>query len=332
MIRVLYVHVGRPGEAGWLTTHPQVCAHVTWSTLAINHEGSFARLWHSVRGLAAAPQVDLIISSEYYLALGVNAWLKMSGLRTPHIVWGLNQSRQLMTQPLLHPLANRLFARSTLIVTHSLAERTLFQRLHCIPAQKFRFVRWGFDLPAVSDQPFSSTKPYVCLVGRNNRDIETFAQACQRAGLRGEVISSPLPIAQVTKLAEMGVGFHANLSFERCLACIRDSQFSAVLLNDDERGAGHITMVAAMLLGKAQVVSDAQVIADYVDAPDHALKVRMNDVEDCARAFDALSRDHTLRHAMEHSAVVHAQTHCSNDAVARAFIALSREAVGLTAA
>jgi glycosyltransferase involved in cell wall biosynthesis len=327
MIKVVYVYPGQAGQAIWLTSHQQVARSVEWIPVAIEHEGSAARVWHTLQAMGDTPKdADLIVSGEYYVAVGVNAWLRTSGRRTPHIIWGLNQSRRLLTQPLLHQVANHLFARSNLVVTHSRAESHQFQQIHRIQAEKFRFVRWGFDLPAVEAAPFSGPEPYVCLVGRNNRDIDTFAQACQQAGIRGEVISAPLPPEQVSRLASMGVTAQANLSFERCLACLRDSLFSAVLLKDDSRGAGHITMVAAMLLGKAQVVSDAQVIADYVNAPEHALKVPMNDVNSCARAFQQLATNAALRQQMERQAQDHARRHCTNDAVADAFLTLAREA------
>lgn len=327
MIKVVYVYPGQSGQASWLTSHQEVARSVEWVPVAIDHEGSAARVWHTLRAMGDTPKdADLIVSGEYYVSVGVNAWLRTSRRCTPHIIWGLNQSRRLLTQPLVHQIANHLFARSDLVVTHSQAESHQFQQIHQIHAEKFRFVRWGFDLPAVDAAPFSAPEPYVCLVGRNNRDIETFARACQQIGLRGEVISAPLPNEQVVRLASMGVTVHANLSFERCLACLRDSLFSAVLLKDDSRGAGHITMVAAMLLGKAQVVSDAQVIADYVNAPEHALKVPMNDVNNCAHAFQRLATDTTLRQHMERQAKDHATRHCTNDAVADEFLRLAREA------
>lgn len=324
-LRVLYVYSGDPKHPGWLTGDALVQPHIEWTPLGIDASGSAQRILAALTRGPSLSGFDLIISSEYFLAFGVNLRLLLTGCQTPHIVWGLNQSRRVLDQPVIHALANRVFARSDRVVTHSRAESAMFQNLHQLASAKFTFVPWGFDLPAIEPKAFlDDPQPYVCLVGRNNRDLATFAKACQLSGLRGVVITSTLTPSAREHLVDQGVRVFENLSFERCLACLRDSLFSAVLLNDDDRGAGHITMVAAMMLGKAQVVSDAQVIADYVESPAHALKVPLSDPSACAQAFRELATQDTLRRRMGEAAQAHALTHNSNRAIADHLLSLAR--------
>jgi hypothetical protein len=315
-LRVLFVYAGSPSNPGWMTGDPRLKELIEWVPLGIQANGSAQRVLQTLRRLNHPDQFDLVITSEYYIAFAVNTWLWAHRHPLPHAIWGLNQSRRMLTQPIVGWLANKMFARSNLVVTHSRAEQAIFRDVHGIHADKFRFVPWGFDLPHIDARPFrTSDAPYACLVGRNNRDIRSFIAACTEAGIEGVVISSEKDIADLRRQSLEHIELHADLSFERCLACIRDSAFSAVMLNDDQRGAGHITMVAAMMLGKAQVVSDAQVISDYVESPTHALKIPIGDSRAAAQAFRHLMDETGMCQDMARSAQSHALTHYSNSAI-----------------
>jgi glycosyltransferase involved in cell wall biosynthesis len=317
-LRILYIYSGKTSSPGWLTAHPLVCEQVEWIPHGVEADGSMARIKAAMLTPHSLQQVDLIISSEYYLSVGVNLRLLLTGCKTPHVVWGLNQSRKLLRPPGLRWLVNRVFNRADRVVTHSREESLLFQHLHQIPASKFSFAPWGYDLPPIDATPFlAEARPYVCLVGRNNRDLDTFTAAVQKAGVHGVIITSSLPADRRQSLVDQGVEVFENLSFERCLACLRDSLFSAVLLNDSQRGAGHITIVSAMMLGKAQVVSDASVIQDYVINGEHALNVPLADVDACARAFSQLLNNPELAAQMGQRGRAHALAHYTNDAIAR---------------
>lgn len=323
-LRVLYIYAGDANRPGWMTQEPQVNQHIEWSTLGVEAGASLQRVIKALTHRAALQSLDLIISSEYFLAFGVNLRLLLTACSTPHVIWGLNQSRKTLAQPFVHSLSNRVFGRSDFVITHSRAEASMFQKLHALPSKKFKFVPWGFDLPNIDPRPFLEQQvPYVCLVGRNNRDLETFALACDMAKIQGVVITSTVSADVRDMLQARQILLFENLSFERCLACIRDGLFSAVLLNDDDRGAGHITMVAAMLLGKAQVVSDAQVIKDYVHSPEHAVKVPLRDPQACAQAFQQLANHEALRNRMGEAAREHARLVNSNQAVANHLLALA---------
>lgn len=317
-LRVLYVYSGQTASPGWLTQHPLVGERVEWIPHGVEADGSMARIKAAMLTPHSLNQVDLIISSEYYLSVGINLKLLLAGCKTPHVVWGLNQSRKLLRPPGLRWLVNRVFNRSTLAVTHSREESLLFQHLHHIPANKFAFAPWGYDLPPIDPTPFlADARPYVCLVGRNNRDLDTFTSAANKADVHGVIITSSLPVDRRQALVAQGVDVFENLSFERCLACLRDSLFSAVLLNDSQRGAGHITIVSAMMLGKAQVVSDASVIQDYVINGEHAFNVPLSDVDACTAAFSALLHNPEQAALMGQRGRAHALAHYTNDAIAR---------------
>ncbi len=327
-LRALYVYIGKPGDSGWVTGSDVRRERMAWETVAIQSDGSAARVWQAFKQSGDLSRFDLVVTSEYYLSVGVNLRLLMGGHSTQHIIWGLNQSRRLLKAPGLNGLIDRVFQRANRVVTHSREEQRMFERIHRIAPSRFRFSPWGFDLPTPDAKPFAARKhPYVCLIGRNNRDLPTFVEAAVKAGLHPVVVSSTLPDPEKEALELLGAELHENLPFEHCLACIRDSLFNAVLLKDSSRGAGHITMVAAMMLGKAQVVSDASVIKDYVNSPSHALCVPIGDVIRCAQAFHTLATSPDLTAQMGAAAQAHAQQHYTHSAIIENFKRIVQECV-----
>jgi glycosyltransferase involved in cell wall biosynthesis len=206
----------------------------------------------------------LVVSCEYRRAFLVNLALLLARSRAPHLVLGMNLSAKpiISRRRLLQRLIDRVFMRSTTIVVHSTIEAELFARLHDLPLERFAFSHWGFDVPADSGGRFDGeTKPYFCMIGRNNRDVETFAEAVRRAGTRGIAI---LPgYLQLSSASEQTLQVHRDLPMADCVNCIRNACANVTLLRDGSRGAGHITVVTAMHLGVPQIYSETEVLREY---------------------------------------------------------------------
>jgi hypothetical protein len=207
----------------------------------------------------------LVVSSEYRRAFLVNFALIVTFSRAPHLVLGMNLSAKpiVSRHRLMQRLIDRIFARSTAIVVHSIVEADLFARLHNLPPERFAFSHWGFDVQAETSGRFDAeAKPFFCLIGRNNRDVETFAEAVQLAGTRGIAI---LPgYLQLDPAVEQKLQVYRDLPMADCINCIRNAAANVTLLRDGSRGAGHITVVTAMHLGVPQIHSDSEVLREYL--------------------------------------------------------------------
>jgi glycosyltransferase involved in cell wall biosynthesis len=227
---------------------------------------------------------DLVLSCEYRRAFLVNLALILTRSRVPHIVLGMNLSAKpiVSRHRILQGLIDRIFARSTAIVVHSTVEATLFARLHNLPAERFAFSHWGFDLPADGTGRFDGeAKPYFCMIGRNNRDVDTFAAAIRKAGTRGIAI---LPsYLQLDPATEQVLQVYRDLPMSECVSCIRNAAANVTLLRDGSRGAGHITVVIAMHLGVPQIYSDTEVLREYFPTPGFGLPVPVGDKDEVAR-------------------------------------------------
>lgn len=225
-----------------------------------------------------ARRPDLVVSGEYRRAFLVNLALILTRSRAPHLVLGMNLSARPIVSRfrILQRLIDRIFLRSSVIVVHSVVEADLFARLHNLPPQRFAFSHWGFDLPPEGGGRFDGeTKPFFCLIGRNNRDVETFADAVRRAGTRGIAI---LPgYLQLDPAVEASLQVHRDLPMADCVNCIRNAAANVTLLRDGSRGAGHITVVTAMHLGVAQIYSDTDVLREYFPLRGFGLPVPIGD-------------------------------------------------------
>lgn len=228
----------------------------------------------------------MVISSEYRRSFIVNIALITTLCRARHLVLGMNLSARSITsnRAWLKNLIDRIFARSTLVVVHSIREAHLFAVLHQMPEERFVFSHWGYDLPESESSRFSnSEKPYFCLIGRNNRDVETFCKAVNLAGVRGLAI---LPgYIQLQTEIEQTLEIYRDLPLADCIDCIRHAAANVTLLRDDDRGAGHITVVTALHLGVPQIHSDVAVLREYLPDSRFSTPVPIGDAEAVAEAM-----------------------------------------------
>lgn len=174
---------------------------------------------------------DVIVTSEYFASFGMNLRLLLSGARTRHVTVGLNQSRRLLKIGIgwIDMLADAVFCRTDLVVVNSRREAELFAELHRIPPERFFFSPWGFDLPSVTPSRFSRWgRPYVCLVGRNNRDIEAFVAAVTGLEVDGVVITSQRH--RPSEPPPPNVHVFCDLPMDETLDCIRNAAANAILL------------------------------------------------------------------------------------------------------
>lgn len=243
-----------------------------------------------VLGLALRRRPQVVIASEYYCTFFACLWFGwLSGVVLISV--GMNQSRRLLHFGLrpLDAMIDRIFRRLRLVVVFSQAEAGQFAALHGIPADRFAFAHWGFDLPAAG----AAVAPVaLCMVGRNNRDWAAFLRLAEATGLRGLIVApayaglSPAPSPLVTAVFD--------IPMPDCIAAMAAAEVNVVALLDASRGAGHITLVSALHLGRPLVVSAAPQIADYVLDGVNGLVVPLGDDAALAAAVRRLRADPAL--------------------------------------
>lgn len=234
---------------------------------------------------------DVILTNEYFNAACVSALLRVTGSRARHAVLGLNVSnnRTLRTKwPALNRMLNRLFfGRLGMAVVASKPEAEIFSEMHDIPLDRFSFVRWSYDLPRLEGHFDAPDRPYFCLIGRNNRDHATFCAALEGMAADGVIVAhTPPGLALPPNVRAL-----AEIPLADCIDCIRHAVANVILVQDADRGAGHITIVTAMHCGRPQIISDVDTALDYFIPGVHALTVPLGDVQAVRAAMQALLDD-----------------------------------------
>ena len=238
---------------------------------------------------------DAVIASDYTGAFAVAIMALLLRSRALLIAVGFNLSRRPFRsgQAAIDRIVDRVFARLDRIVVHSTPEADQFVALHTLDRRRFSVVPWGFDLPPVADDVAALVPrtPYVAMIGRNNRDFEAAALGLQGTGIGGVFVGcGDLQAAGDTELRTF-----PTLPFDQCLGIMRNAIASLIILNDGNRGAGHITAVAGMLLERPHIFSDAPVIGDYLQDRVHGIAVPFGKPEALRHAIRQLADDPALR-------------------------------------
>ncbi|MBI1394288.1 MAG: hypothetical protein GC152_16280 [Alphaproteobacteria bacterium] len=258
---------------------------------------------------------DLHIATEYALIFAVSMRRELTGARAPVVGVGLNQARRAFVTGAapIDRWINRRFQAIDCVIVHSRHERTLFNRLHGIELNRIHFAHWGYDLPAGDSRRFADrSAPYVCMIGRNNRDVDAFCAAAAAAGIDGVVIGPQPPSSRFPNIE-----FHGALSPDDCQSCIQHSIANVILLKDDERGAGHITAVTGMHLGRPTIYSRTESLIDYLIDGYNGIAVPLGDVEKIASAFSDLAASPARAHELGENGRRYAARWLSNDVTAK---------------
>jgi glycosyltransferase involved in cell wall biosynthesis len=240
---------------------------------------------------------DMLAASEYFLTWALCVRAIATQAKAKIVALSFNQSARLLLTGIrpIDRLLNRVWRRASTFLVHSNAEARLFAKVHDIPHERFIFSYWGYDLPAHDPGKVRlPAEPYVAMVGRNNRDLSTFREAVERAGVRGVLITSDYMLERFPVAPSDRVEILVDRPLDECLNYIAGSLAHLVLVRDSERGAGHISAVSAMLLGKPQIFSDVDAIADYLIDGFNGIAVPVGDADAVANAIGALAADPEL--------------------------------------
>lgn len=271
--------------------------------------------WKMTRRAAA---FDLVVSHHPYMTLWIAAALRARGIATPHVAFSFNHGNKRFFDGAALWIAKRVLPSVSLFNVLSHGERALFETLYDIPLSKIRFSHWAVHPPKlVGPLPdeYVAFQPYVCAMGRNNRDFDTLLRATESLPINVVIVCSKRDAPGLTTRASVKV--KSEISLEECLQIHDGSLFSVVPLVDNSTGAGHMTFVHAMQLGKAQVVTDVENIRDYFIDDVHGLRVPPKDMTAMREAVRRLLEEPVTRARFGASARAFADRWLSERAAAR---------------
>ncbi len=230
-------------------------------------------------------QYDFVISLGigYCISFAVALRLKILGRKAKdvkHISYSFVQTRRLFITKFtfLNSIINGIFDRSDVFIVHSLIERKILSNAHGLDMRKFIFSHWGYDISTISPTRFSKrTRPYVCCIGRVNRDFKTFVKAIEGLDVDGVLITASYKLATLDVQETAQLKIYTDLDMASCLDCIQNSEVNIILVNHGNSGAGHITLVVSMLMGKVQIITGVETIKEYFIDGIHGYNVSIAD-------------------------------------------------------
>jgi glycosyltransferase involved in cell wall biosynthesis len=262
---------------------------------------------------------DVVITHDPRVAFWVSTMSRLVGARTRLLAHTFNFTR--LPHTLLPPAIARVvfaaaFARVDRFVVFSEAEAGIYSRYFGVPRERFDLVLWGMNVPDVEPGPAFVGGDYVCAVGGNARDYRTLMEAAQRTPeIAYALVVRPESLDGL--VVPKNVTVHVNVSFARAMNVVRHSRFMVLPLEGAEVPCGHVTMVSAMHLGRAMVVTDSSGVRDYARHEDNALLVPPRDPSALATAMSRLWSSPELTDRLAATGQQFAAENCSEESVLR---------------
>lgn len=332
-IRVLFVMLGDPHTAIESETVKRLRATgASCDQLVLPYGKRWKRLWQSFWAALCVRNYDVVITNEYNNAFIFTLVGKIYRKDIKNIAIGMNLSGRALKSGFgpIDDSINRVFCELSLIVVHSREEIDLFSLLHGISKDKFRFSSWGFDAPTSAEQTNdfrADSPPYFCMIGRNNRDFDTFLVALSESNSDGVIVCSENERLNIPPMTRVRV--FRNLTMEECAACVRFSLANVVLVKDANRGAGHITAVMGMLFAKPHIFTIVPTLHDYLETDRHGFGVKLGDTAAVADAMTVLRNNSRRAAEFGKMAQFDAQNLHSHNAALERLLDILMEEVGL---
>ncbi len=239
--------------------------------------------------------------------------MRVQQARMPHVAWGFNFTT-LPRGPLRRFMATA-FARVERFIVYSSMEKEVYTNYFGIDPQRVDVVLWGVGHPQVEPLDASlETGDYICALGGNARDYRTlFAAMARWPEIPLVAVLRPENIAGLTVPAN--VRLHFNIPSARANNILAHSRFMVLPLSAQDVPCGHVTLVAAMHLRKAMIISRSTGVSDYVQDGVNGLCVPVGDADALAQRIGELWSNRRLACELADAGHAFALRNCSEDSI-----------------
>ncbi|MGD1950852.1 MAG: glycosyltransferase family 4 protein [Leptolyngbyaceae cyanobacterium] len=256
-------------------------------------------------------------------AIGLQKFLRRSN--KPVIAWVFNVGN-CSTGP------RRWLARFSLnkidrFLVHSYREIEIYSQWLNLPKSRFQFV--PFPSPDINITYNEATdKPFITSLGSAHRDFDTLFQAVEQLNLSTVVASGQSALEGLTIPNQVQTPF--GISRAECFRLAQQARINVVPLQpkEDVTSAGQVTMVEAMVMGRAIIATDCYGTADYITHGETGWLVKPNCVESLKEALHLLWHDNNLRQHLGSNAQAYARANFSDSGAAKVVEAVLNDVTG----
>ncbi len=197
-------------------------------------------------------------------------------------------------------------------------ERDLYTDYFDIEREKIHVTRWGVAPPIAAPGPKLFGGPYLASLGGEARDYRTLCEAARMMpDMRFVVVARKANFNDVEPPANMTTLF--DLPREKAWSIVAHSAAALLPLRSRDTPCGLVTLVGSLHLGKAQAVTAASGVSDYVEDGRTALLTSPGDAAGLAAAARRLIAEPGLAARLGAAAKTFAQRECSEAATIRFF-------------
>lgn len=281
--------------------------------------------WNGARKLAVAAKrqpFDLIISHGPW----ATAWAEL-GLATnrskgsaKHLAFSFNFTD--LPTGLRFQLMSRAFRKVDGLAVFTNAEKKLYHDYFGLSNKALLSAPWGVSAPLQSAPPRPAIAgPYFAALGGEARDYLTLCEVAKLCpDLQFVAIARPHNLHGLDPPANLAL--HFNLPFEEAWATIWHSTATLLPLRSRDTPCGLVTLIGTMHLGKAQVVTEAAGVGEYVKNEQTGLLVPPRDAAAMASAVKRLHANESLREQLGIKAKEQASTQYCESATVDFFLTL----------
>ncbi|WP_428409708.1 glycosyltransferase [Hyphococcus sp.] len=275
--------------------------------------------WRAGRALAKAAKrepFDLVVSHGPWVTAWTEAAAGSAKGSAKHLAFSFNFT-DLPTGP-RKGLMQQAFKRVEAFAVFTDAEQGLYADYFGIERGKFLRAPWGVAPPLSGLQPKTVEGEYFAALGGEARDYAVLCEAARALPqTRFIAVARPHNFERLNPPENLEVRF--NLPFETAWGIVQHARAAIVPLRSRETPCGLVSLVGAMHLGKAQIVTDAAGAADYLKDGETGLLVPAGDAAALANAVRRLEADPALAARLGDAAKAYASSHCSEADTVRFF-------------
>lgn len=262
---------------------------------------------------ARRTRAALLITVDPRLSFWCALWCRLLGVRIEHFVFSFNFPE--LPRGAKLPVFRFAFQQLAQLRVHSTMERGLYARHFGIPPERIRVALWAMNEPEI--EPGTPLEPgdYLSAVGGNARDYRTLAAAARLLPAIPQVwVVRPENLAGIDLPPNVRVV--SNISYKASMNYLAFSRFMVLPLRGAEVPCGHVTLVSAMYLRKAIVVTDSAGVHDYVQANRNGLLCPSNDAQAMSAGMAELWNDPARAARLGTNGRAFAEQTCSDASVA----------------
>lgn len=304
---------GRALEWQGFSTAPEAFSGAGFGASATRRFASLARYRgaHALAEASKARPFDLIVSHGPLATAWAASLLGGAKNDARHLAFSFNFTD--LPTGFRKTLMTRAFNAVDAFAVFTDGEQQLYADTFGLDRKKMLRAPWGVAPPLKTPPAKQIDGAYMAALGGEARDYEVLCRAARLCpDIRFVAIARPHNFDGLSPPANLDVRF--NLPFDEAWGLVAHAEAALIPLRSRDTPCGLVTLVGAMHLGKAQIVTEAAGVSDYIRNGETGILTPPGDADAMAAAVQRLHHDPALSARLGNSAKSYAAAHFSEAA------------------